>query len=129
MAAEIAPLYDVVTIPPHARQRKVRVHAPNPKRIPRDQIFHACGACGHGGGTLKRTHECDSACALPCPLIQTYRYDHTERRFCLQYHVPKKLLAPIVLISRRERTRQRQEFHRTGTIRRMKEQHQHQKAV
>lgn len=109
--AEIAALHGEMIIP----ASRAKVWRPNPKREYRPPVFHACGLCGHGGGTLKRTHECIEECVVdPCVLKQDFKYAHTETRFCQEWHFPKRLMAPVIKKMRQMQSRAKQEFHRTG---------------
>lgn len=90
----------------------MRRHNENPVRAQDDanlaarQNIYACGECGHSGGTLVSTSKDD-----PKP---TYPYRHAAKRFCEQYHFPRRLFAPIAKTIKQMNSRTKQRFNNIG---------------
>src|SRR5713101_5460576 len=115
--------------------KRSRLHRPNiqmietpeaivPENHPRPHLYHPCGLCMKGGGTLKK---------LPTDIVwiewkgrkirmelprdgKQHLYEHTSPRFCQQWWVPKRFFKIVDGIARKEASRERREFHEKGRI-------------
>lgn len=89
-----------------------RRHQENPVRAQDDanlkarEAVFACGICQHGGGTLVSTRNDDPAPEFP--------YRHAHPKFCVQYHFPRRLFAPVKKMVRRLNSRMKQRFNDLG---------------
>jgi len=75
----------------------------------------------HGGGTLRKTTDAEKLKVWTEKKIVVL-YAHTEQRFCLKYHIPKRFFLAAEREDRLQERREKQTFHVRGFIPRQNSQ-------